>query len=213
MNYAIDDLIDHARTVFENAKSHPLASTKMAEFGYHKQKIEEGKALLEAMLSLQMEQEDCYSNEKGLKQQLDRDLEAVKALYKEHLGIARFTFRNDAAMQARLELHRPRKRSQAKATHQIRKFYIRVEEVMPQMKKYGAKVEEFAQAKAMIDAISAARAKRKQCQGNAQSATQQRNKAKKELQAWLADFKKIARVALKDEQQLLEVFGMVVRSS
>lgn len=213
MNYSIDDLIDHAQTVIENAKNHPDAKTRMAEFGYHKQRMEEGKTLLESMLSLQMQQEDCYSQEKGLKQQLTRDLEAVKALYKEHLGIARFVFRNDASMQAKLELYGPRKRSQASATHQIRKFYIRVEEVMPQMKKYGAKAEEFAQAKAMIDAISAIRAKRKRCQGNAQSATQQRNKVKKELQGWLANFKKVARVALKDEQQLLEVFGIVVRSA
>lgn len=213
MNYAIDDLIDHTRIVLENAKSHPFASTKMAAFGYHKQKIEEGALLLENMLSLQMQQEDCYSTGKGLKQQLDKDLEAVTTLYKEHLGIARFAFRHDPLMQAKLELQGARKRGLPKAIHQIQKFYIRAEEVISQMKKYGARPEEFAQAKAMIEAISMARAQKKRCHGNAQSATQQRNKAKRELQAWLSDFKKVARVALKDEQQLLEVFGMVVRTS
>lgn len=213
MNYSIDDLIEHTQIVVENARNHQHASARMQEFGYHEQRVEEGKALLEHMISLQMQQEDCYSNERGLKKQLDTDLAAVKALYKEHLDIAKFTFRNDPVMQARLELYGPRKRSQIRATHQIRKFYIRVEEVLPQMKKYGAKTVEFAQARAMIDAIAAARAARKRCQGNAQSATQQRNKTKKELQAWLANFKKVARVALKDDIQLLEVFGIVVHSS
>lgn len=213
MNYSIDEFIDHASTLIVNAVTHPQVNTRIKEYGYHAQRMEEGRVLLEQLNNLQMKQEDCYSNGKELKKQLDKDLEAIKQLYLAHLEIARFAFRHDTLQQVRLELQGSRKRGQSKMTHQIRKFYIRLEPVMRQMKQHGAKPEEVAQAKAMIDAIAAVRAERKQCQGNAQAATQARNQAKKDLQKWLADFKKVARIALKEEQQLLEVFGITVPSN
>lgn len=213
MNTSIDELIDHASTLIINAATHPQVSTKIKEYGYHTQRLEIGKGLLEQLNHLQMEQEDCYSTGKELKQRMDKELEALRTLYMEHLEIARFAFRQEPLQQARLELTGSRKRGQSKMIHQIRKFYLRLEPVIPSIKKHGAKPEEIAQATAMSEAIMALRAERKKCWGDAQAATQARNTVQKDLRVWLADFKKVARIALKDEGQLLEVFGITVTAS
>ncbi len=210
MNQSFDVLLDHARMVLENVQSHPQVKAKMAEFGYHQQRLQEGKALYETVVMLQTEQEDHYSKEKGISLRLREDLETAKALYKEHMEIARFAFRNDPEMEKKLELKGARKQGQVQLSKQMHRFYEQTEPIIPVLKKYGAQPEEFAQAKAMVEAIIAACSQRMRCQGNAQEATQKRNMVVKELRTWLTDFRKVARVALKKESQLLESFGIQI---
>ncbi len=47
---------------------------------------------------------------------------------------------------------------------------------------------------------------------DAQSSTQKRNEVLKALNRWVGDFKKVARVALQDDPQLLESLGIMVPS-
>jgi transcriptional antiterminator len=116
-------------------------------------------------------------------------------------------------METQLQLKGNRKRDWAGWTAQVFSFYSRVEaEGMVMMKKHGAKAEEVAQGKAMAEALMAIHQQKKSNAGDAQSATQKRDEALKALERWIADFKKVARVALQDDPQLLEALGIVVPS-
>lgn len=48
--------------------------------------------------------------------------------------------------------------------------------------------------------------------GEAQAATQKRDKALDELQDWLSDYLAIAKIALEEEPQLLEGLGVLQRA-
>ncbi|MEK6479067.1 hypothetical protein WJR50_16085 [Catalinimonas sp. 4WD22] len=45
---------------------------------------------------------------------------------------------------------------------------------------------------------------------NAENSTQEKNQVIKDLRAWYGEFRKLARIAFKDNPQVLESFGMVV---
>lgn len=64
----------------------------------------------------------------------------------------------------------------------------------------------------MIESIVESRRERLQKTGEAQDATQKRDDVRRALRTWVTDFRAIARVALRDEPQLLEALGTVVTS-
>ena len=72
--------------------------------------------------------------------------------------------------------------------------------------------QELAQTQAMIEAMSSAKQHYKSLIGEAQMATQQRNAALKDLDVWVRKFTKVARIALEEQDQLLEGMGLLVRS-
>lgn len=201
------------RTLLANAAKHPKVKQQMEKYGYTAARILEGQALLDQVTQWQAEKENCYSQRNALKRRLEGDTKALKTRYMEHLTVARFVFRNDAYMQAQLQLTGTRKSDWAGWTTQVLSFYNRLEvEGTNLMKKHGTRPEEVAQGKAMIDALIATYQQKKSNAGDAQSSTQKRNEVFRSLSRWVSDFKKVARVALQDDPQLLETLGIVVPS-
>ena len=96
--------------------------------------------------------------------------------------------------------------------NQIEAFYSKIEQFLEVMGRYDVKAEELAQTKAMAEALQAGRRQRAARRGEAQHATRQRNKKRRELRDWMAQFRKAARLALHDDIQLLEVLDITVPS-
>ena len=90
--------------------------------------------------------------------------------------------------------------------------YQQIDAFRAQMENFRIAPEELEQTKAMVDAAHSLYQDRIHGKGDAQHATQQRNKKRRELRQWMAQFKKAARLALHDEPQLMEVLGVTVRS-
>ena len=83
---------------------------------------------------------------------------------------------------------------------------------MAHMQKFGATPEAFGQNEAAVQALLDLKAQRRERKGRVEDSTQQRNQQIKELRAWYGDFRRLARVAFKENPQLLETFGIVVPS-
>ena len=97
-------------------------------------------------------------------------------------------------------------------TAQAHRFYTLVTAHAPLMKKRGVLPEELQQAKAGIEALLAMKDRSSRIKGNAESATQERNRTLDALRAWHVEFRAAARLALKDMPQRLEAFGMKIPS-
>ncbi len=213
MKKSIDASLVQFRTLISNASRHPKVKPEMEKFGYTDPRMQEAQSLLDQFILWQNEKENCYSQGSALKQKLKQDVKSLKVLYTGHLTIARFAFREDAYMEAHLQLKGTRKSDWAGWTSQVLSFYSRVEaEGLAAMKKHGAKAEELSQGKAMAEALADVYQQKKSNAGDAQSATQKRNAAFKALTRWVSDYKKIARVALQNDPQIMEVLGIVVPS-
>ena len=196
-----------------NAAKHPRVKQQMELFGYTAARMQELQDMLYEVEALKAEKKNFYGQKRALTKQMAADVNALKALYMEHLTVARFVFRKDAYMQDLLELRGKRKTDWAGWLAQANSFYTGAEaSALAVMKKNGVTAEEIAQGKAMADALRAAYQARKSNAGNAQSATQRRDEVLKTLDRWVSDYKKIARVALQDDPQLLEALGIAVPS-
>ncbi len=79
----------------------------------------EGQTLLDEVVRWQTEKETCYSQANALKKQLEADKQALRTTYIDHLTVARFAFRDDAYMQAQLQLKGSRKSDWAGWTTQV----------------------------------------------------------------------------------------------
>ncbi len=211
---SIEGHLAQAHTLLENAMTHPQINIILAEYGYTLIRLQEGEALLNEAKACQSEKDRCYSQKKALANELKQKLDQLKALYTKHLRIARFAFVNDTFLQEQLQLNGTRKSDNEGWIAQVYKFYTRLEkDPATLMKKYGATAEELTQGKTLTEAIMNLRRQLQSVRGDAQSATQKRNKVNKELTVWLTRFKRVGKGALQEDSQLLESLGILVRTA
>lgn len=80
------------------------------------------------------------------------------------------------------------------------------------MLRQGITEDEIEQAKAMIEAVEAARVEQNHGRSHSQQAKEQRDAARAELQQWMKKYKKALRFAFDENKQQLEALGIVVPS-
>jgi hypothetical protein len=210
---SIEARLLRARLLVANTVKHPKVKQQMELFGYPPARMQELHHLITQVEALNDEKKNQYIQKRVMAKQMAAEVKALKALYKEHLNIARFVYRDDSLMQDQLQLKGNRKGDWAGWLAQVLGFYTKVEtSALAVMKKNGATAEDLARGKAMAQALTAAYEDKKSNKGDAQSATKKRDEVLKAIDRWVSSFKKVARVAMEDDPQLLEVLGMVVPS-
>ena len=91
------------------------------------------------------------------------------------------------------------------------KFYKRVlesQQALEALALYGISQERLLAEQAMVAEIAALDAKRQRLKGEAQDATQARNDSFRALVDWVKDYRDVAKVAFRSNQQLLEKVGI-----
>lgn len=213
MAQSLDAKFEEAQTLIRNASTHAEIKKKIANLGYNLKNLQAGQELLDASLLLQEEVKGEYHKKGENSRSLEADLKAVRAIFKDHFTLAGMVFRQDENRQARLGLQQKRASRTVNWLAQTRAFYKELLSNPQPTMRYNVTQAELEQALAMIDTITERRSQRLEKKGNAENATQKRNAALKPLRTWVRDFKAIARVALKDDAQLLEALGIPVASS
>jgi hypothetical protein len=209
----IDARLLRAKLLAANTAKHPKVKKQMELFGYPAARMQELHNLIAQAEAFKDDKKDFYSQKRSLAKQMATEIKALKAMYKEHLTIARFAFRNDTYLQGQLELKGTRKTDWAGWLEQVGDFYTKAEALaLSALKKQGITPEELAQGKAMAQALTAAYEDKKSTKGDAQLATKKRDEVLTTIDRWVSSFKKVAQVALQDDPQLLEVLGIVVPS-
>lgn len=211
MKYGIAQRLENYRVALDGGLNHPFINLQMSSLGYDNEKIEEGKALHAKVLEFETLKNQRHGNQQGMSDSLKTDREAARKLYMKHVSFARLAFKEDKAVWQKLQLSGKRKTSIAGWLAQSRYFYEEVTHVSDIMATVGITAEELQQAWAMIEAVAQARTQWIKEVGDAQLATQKRNQALHELDAWMQRYLKVARLALEEDEQLLEVLGVVVK--
>ena len=210
---SIQQQLAEARIGIENALAHPEIQQKLAQVGYNRKKLEEGKSLYDHTVSMQQTYEEKYSQKYGATDTFYQNLEEVQTLYGRHRKLAKIAYEDNRQQLNILQLHMPLpNRIETWLSHAVT-FYNALLMDGDGIEQYGVTSEELAQSHAMTEALLDARNRQISAKGEAQHATQQRNKSLMALYAWMKDFRLAARFALREDTQLLEVLGMAVATS
>ena len=207
----INNLTQAARLVVNNTAKDAEVAKKLGQFGFPARRIQEGKDLLTAVLEMQQAQKVCYDEGWQIANQIEQELLMLRPIFMDHVTAVRFAFRRDPAVLRTFDVKRI---SMNKWTwiEQARAFYETIGAYREQMAVYGVASEELAQAQASVAAIIELRDDRMHKKGEAEDSTESRDQASQLLKEWVREFHTAARLALKDNPQKLEAFGIKVPS-
>nr|WKN37336.1 hypothetical protein K4G66_01270 [Tunicatimonas sp. TK19036] len=212
MKYSFDSQLEQHRLMLFNAKNTPTISKRLNALGYNGNKMLKGIALYDDVLHWQSVKNTHYGAQKTATDALQADCQEFKKPYTEHVALARIAFKEDRGTLSTLKVDEARKTSLGGWLTQASAFYSQLANYTEVMSRYGVSSETIQSAQSQLQALKTRRDAQLQRKGEAQDATEKRNLAMKALNNWMKEFRQIARIAMKDDPQLLETLGIVVKA-
>jgi hypothetical protein len=188
----------------------------VATYGYTAAKIQEGQELHTAAAAAVNTQTIAAGAQRQATLQARVAEQAARANYQALAQVARAVFLRNAATRATLGLVGSAPMSSAEfiaAANQLFDNVLNVTEISAALSAYGYDAARLTRERAAIAAFDQANQAQVAAMGAAQQATRDQKAALTAQAAWLAQYLKIARVALRDKPQLYEKLGGVARSS
>jgi len=212
---SIDTLLNAAHIAITNSLTNAQVQTYLSEFGYTPERLQQGNLLYETALAAHQQQRADYGDQKTATTTLNQAWDTAKKSYVRYLKVARIAFKDNAGVATRLELDGDRKKSLSGWLAQANQFYanlLNAPDLLTQLREYGITPDKLQAGQADLQAVSTANLSQKTEKGDAQTATQAKEKAIAALKAWMSDFTAIARLALESDRQLLEGLGIMAKS-
>ena len=211
----IAEQLGAAQVAIMNALADPEIQAFIAPYGYTVQKLQEGKQLYEAAARIASAQV-AASGAKAVKTQ---DLHTAERLafdaYQSLATVARAVFKRDQARLVSLGLDGRMPRSMDGFLKSASTLFDNVA-ADPQIKStlatYGYDEARLQSERAKVIAYETTNQQQEAAKGTAQQSTRDQQQAIKALKDWVAQFTKIAKVALKEKKELLERLGVLARS-
>lgn len=211
----INERIAVAQVALDNAQSDVILKDALAVFGYDAERIDAGRALLDAAQSAQETMAAEYGDQYEATDALQAAFDTANTTYMRHVKVARIALQDERGAAQALALTGRRKRTIPGWLDQARQFYDNAlgdEAILTALGHFGITAEALEAAQAEVDAVATANAAQEREKGEAQDATKARDEAMGALDGWMSDFRAIARVALEDRPQQLEKLGIQVPS-
>ncbi len=209
---SIKALIEAAGLVVLHLSQNKTLQKAMNAVGFTPQRVQVGKKLLNDVHQTGSDRKQDADEARRLSQQINQEGKTTLRTFRDHVAIARVAFRQEPLALREMKVATLTS-NKWDGVQQAREFYEQAPKHMAQLQKFGAIPEAFQQNEAAVQALLALKAQRLDRKGKTESGTQRRNQKIKELRDWYGDFRRLARVAFKNDLQLLETFGIVVPST
>ena len=212
MSKEIEQLITKAGVAINNSLQNTELQNMLAEFGYTAERLTKGKALLDNATALNTKQVKEWGEKTEATNKLKKKREQAHGIYIKFVKIARIAMPEEPAAWQALGLWGERKESISGWLVQANQFYTNMlgnQNWLGAMANYGITTEKLTAGETLVKQVEAALSSQKIEMGEAQEATRTRDKAADTLQAWHSNFIAIARIALEDKPQFLEMLGIV----
>ena len=194
------------------AKDHPEIKAAVADYNYDDARLGEGLALQKKADTLHKKQIKVYGDQFQASNDLDSIKSKANKMYMKHLKVARITMEDNVALTKSLMLNGRRKHTYTGWLEQASIFYdngLDSPEALTALLEYNITKNKMKAGQALVKQTTAALKTQLKELGEAQRATEQRDKAFDLMEDWMAIFTAIARIALEDDPQLLEIMGIV----
>ncbi len=211
-HFTIASRLLFAQNAITNALGSEEIKSAMAAYGYDETRLQKGNALYNKASELQTLQVKEYGDKYSATDAMNLARAVANKIYMEHLKIARIALVGDRGAGASLELDGLRKVTFSGWLQQAKTLYANAlssPDVTTALGRFGITQEKLEAGQQLVDEVEQKLNVQLMEKGEAQNATQERDEAFEELEGWMSDFIAIARIALADKSQYLEVLGII----
>ncbi len=201
--------LNAAQLAIANSLADPEIKAAVTQFGFTTAKLNKGKALYDAALAAVNAQKSGKGAQKDTTTQLKAAQTDARDAYQALAKVARATL--SAEDQAKLGLGKePRDTAGF-----IQAGYTLFDNAgtVTALADFGYDADKLAAERAKIEAYDQATQAQEMAKGAAQQATQDQDAALAAMNDWVAQYLKIAKVALRGKKQLLEKIGVAARTT
>ncbi len=213
---SISARLNKAEIMISNALSESEIMEAVSKVGYTSGKLTQARALFDAATA----RKDAHVALAGAQKEATAAARAAKktavGAYQEYSALAKGELKKSKESLTKLGLNNPMPRSEAKFIEAGKTLFENARSdaaIKAAMLTYGYDDAKLQGEKAKILAFEKADAGQRAAEGAAQNSTDEQEKTMEELNDWTAQFRKAAKIALKDKKQLLEKLGIRVRST
>ncbi len=213
---SISEQLNASQVAITNTLADAEIQGLVTQYGYPPEKLNEGKALYDAALSAVNAQIAAAGSQFQATSNLKTAEATARDAYQALAKVARAVFINDSARLAQLGLSGSMPRTIAafiSSAYTVFDNAVNVPEIKSALESFGYTEEKLGQERLKINAYDAANQQQESLKGAAQQATRDQDTAIKAMNSWLAQYIKIAKVALRDKKQLIEKIGVTARTS
>lgn len=204
----------HESTIaLTNAQRSAEILQSLTKHGANEYTIRQLEAQLQDMQDLEHQYDDTMAEAKGATQTLYAVREQGNKLYGEHVLLARVAFRNNPVWLEKMELVGPRQKALPAWIRQASSFYRHAPAVKETLVAFQVPTKEVTEMNKLLARMVELRALQVDLKGRAQVISQQKKRTQATLRREMARFYRIARIALDEEPQYLEVLGLSVKAS
>lgn len=211
-NNTIDSKLLSAQVAIENSLTNSTIKESLAPFKYDEVRLQAGKALYDAARAAQDKQKKEYGEQFEATDELDAAMSAANMIYMTHVKIARVALKSQRGASEALQLSGRRKQTYSGWIKQTNVFYtnaLDTDNIKSALDAFGITTKKLKEGQAAVKEVESKLTAQLKEKGEAQAATLARDEALDELQEWMSDFVTIARIALENEAQYLEILGII----
>jgi hypothetical protein len=193
-------------------QNNPEIQEKLNAFGYTPEIMEEGKGLLNKVTRLMTGQIEDYSDQIIATGNLGKFWKTSYSDYMVTLKVTRIAFVGQPEMLMRFNATGKRNKSLSGWLRDARILYTNLlnsPEALTVLARFGYSVEKLEKELQSVNTVEELHSKQLSEKSSAQQSTLERDEAFDALCKWYSSFRGIARIALYDKPQLLEVLGIV----
>jgi hypothetical protein len=210
---SIANRLESARLALTNASTESDLLSALARFGYDEARLQQGQSLYENALAVWQSQQQGQSRRRAVAAVYKRADAAASHAYMRGVRLCRTLYRDNPVNYHALGLAGNRKKGFAAKVAQMRLFYTTAltnPEILTTLARYGFSESQLQADLGLVAALESARSQREVESGTVQDATQSKAQAITALERWMREFVTIARLALEENPQRLEMLGLAV---
>ncbi|MBN1181298.1 MAG: hypothetical protein JXB49_03355 [Bacteroidales bacterium] len=207
--------MERSRIALTNAESHVEIKPALTSYGMDTAKVAEGWKIYNSAKTVWEQNKDEDAESKIASNSYKAKYNELQSLFKRHRDQTLIFFKKQPDILIKLGVTGKFPTKYNEFFDKAKLFYYGIREnkdVQIELNKIKITAKVVVDCIAKYDALLAERANYDKELGESQDATKSKNAALLELKDWMEDFDAIAKVALYDKPQLLEVLGIFVRS-
>jgi hypothetical protein len=209
---SIDQRLAAAQLIITVAASDEAIQELLDPYGFGFERItQEGRQLLLQVRLCLGEQAIATGDKHRAKDERDRLYAEARSLFIRHKALARVALGDDRGAIDCLDLQEPLRRDRVGLLAQARQFYsaaLSTPALQLRLAEVSLTVGTLEGGRALVEQLDHCAMLQSATRSAAQEATRRRNAAVRRLDAWMADFRTIARMALREHPLLLGKLGL-----